>query len=225
MKRLTFIFFIVLFFFNNKFLAQTVNQNAQREDASIKIYIAKSYWHTGYILYNDSLAQEHLPVLKNFDSFELVDIGMGEREFYMDPSYDLFLAAKAILYPTEGTVRIAGVPGNIDDLIRWRDYVVELELTGVQFEKLCEFIEESLIMDEFFIPVIIEKRAEGSIVFYESPQSYHLFNTCNTWLASGLRFANLDEIKPFNVITSQNLFEELIKYGEVLKLDTSDSIF
>ncbi|MCL4279574.1 MAG: DUF2459 domain-containing protein, partial [Ignavibacteriaceae bacterium] len=46
---------------------------------------------------------------------------------------------------------------------------------------------------------------------------YHLFNTCNTWLARGLKKAGFD-IED-NIILTEQLFNEADKFGDVVKAE------
>lgn len=188
------------------------------------IYIAKSYWHTGLIVEINEFSLNTLPVLKDFSDSEFVDIGMGERDFYMSPSRDVIPAARAILIPTAAAIRIAEVPGDTAFLRRTSDYLISLELDSASFISLLDYVNESISRNDDDEVSIIEERAGGSIVFYNSPQSYHLFNTCNTWLAKALRKGGID-IKPSDVITSKDLFYRLLDKALILKYDTTDTIF
>lgn len=188
------------------------------------IYIAKNYWHTGVVISIDKEAVKLLPSLKFVKENILVDIGMGEKDFYMSPSREILPAAKAILIPTDATIRIAEVPGDTSLLRRISDFLIELKLDNDSFRKLLMFVDSSITKNELGEEIIIEKRSEGSIVFFESTESYHLFNTCNTWLANALKYSGID-IDPSNVITSKELFRELLGKGKVIKFDTTGTFF
>lgn len=188
------------------------------------IYIAKNYWHTGVIISIDKEAVKLLPTLKFSKENNFVDIGMGEKDFYMSPSREILPAAKAILIPTDATIRMAEVPGDTSFLRRTSDFLIELKLENNSFRKLLIFVDSSITKNELGEEIIIEARANGSIMFYESTESYHLFNTCNTWLANALKYSGMD-IDPSNVITSKELFRELLGKGKVIKFDTTDSFF
>ncbi|KUG26545.1 hypothetical protein ASZ90_003609 [hydrocarbon metagenome] len=211
MKKL----FLIFIFLSNYFLLFAQIQT---------IYIAKSYWHTGLIIEINELSLEALPVLIKFADREFVDIGMGERDFYMSPSRDVVPAAKAILIPTEAAIRIAEVPGDTAFLRRTSDYLISIEIDSTSFRNLLNYVNESISKNDEGEYSVIEERAGGTIVFYNSPQSYHLFNTCNTWLARALQKGGID-IKPSDVITSKDLFYRLLDKALILKYDTTDTIF
>lgn len=188
------------------------------------IYIAKNYWHTGVVISIDKEAVKLLPSLKFFKENNFVDIGMGEKDFYMSPSREILPAAKAILIPTDATIRIAEVPGDTSFLRKTSDFLMELKLDISSFKKLLVFVDSSIAKNEDGKEILIEARANGSIMFYESTESYHLFNTCNTWLAKVLEYSGV-EINPNNVITSKELFRELLEKARVIKFDTTDTFF
>jgi len=211
MKKL----FLIFLFIGNYLLLFTQTQT---------IYIAKSYWHTGLIVEINELSLNTLPVLNKFSNTDLVDIGMGEKDFYMSPSRDVIPAAKAILVPTAAAIRIAEVPGDTAFLRRTSDYLLSLEIDSTSFINLMNYVNESISKNDDNEVSIIEERAGGSIVFYNSPLSYHLFNTCNTWLARALQRSGID-IKPSDVVTSKDLFYRLLDKALILKYDTTDTIF
>ncbi|MCZ7601788.1 MAG: DUF2459 domain-containing protein [Melioribacteraceae bacterium] len=216
MQRISSKILILIIFINFSSYAQT-------EDTHI--YVIKNYWHTGIIIQVDSTTKNDIRALQYFDNFDFVDIGFGDRVFYLHPSNDYVLAARAILVPTESTIRVAKTYNMEDELIRWSDYVLKIRMDSQSILKLCEFIDKSFSKDNQEILRIIEKRLNGNIIFFEANPKYHLFNTCNTWVADALKFSGLENINPSNVVTSKDLFEELLLYAEILKFDETDSMF
>lgn len=180
------------------------------------IYIAKNDWHVGIILeINDNLISK-LNVIKEFESFNYVDIGWGDAEFYQSPGdFDLFLAAKAVLLPTPSVIRIQGYNSTLEQIINWRDYTFRIELTNIQYDKLCSFINNSFKRDSDDRLIITSEKHDGKVKFFSSKYNYHIAYTCNTWVAEALEFSGLD-VKASNVVTAENLMGELAKCGTML---------
>jgi hypothetical protein len=198
-------------------IAKSDSDNFYGSD-SVKIYIIKDEWHTAFLFeMNDSLINQ-IPALEDFKNFNFVDIGWGDEEFFQNPSDDIYLAAKAILYPTPSVTRIAGIISKFESILRWVDYCVELNVSKVQFVKLCQFINESFEKDENKNLIITSKRPSGAVIFFKSKLEYHLFNTCNTWIGEGLVFIGFD-IDTGGLITAEQLLDELIEVGKVLKYE------
>lgn len=208
-------------------LSLTLSHFGQNDStySTTNIYIIKSYWHTGIILPVNERTISQIPLLSDFTGNKFVDIGFGDRVFYLDPEYDIALAARAILVPTESTVRIASVIGTVDDIVRRSDYTLKIKLKLTELDSLCKYINDTFYKDDNEELVLIESKAGGQIKYFEGEPKYHLFNTCNTWVARALNFAGLDFIEPANIISSKDLFAELIVIAEVLKEDTTGSLF
>ena len=95
------------------------------------------------------------------------------------------------------------------------EIVIELEITDQQFKKICNYINKTFYKKDYGESIILNRKAEGKIIFYKAVGSYHLFNTCNTWLANGVRQAGI-EIEE-NILLTEQLFNELAKIGTVIK--------
>ena len=205
-------YFICILYYFTGFL-----QNGTNETHTI--YIAKIDWHVGIILSADEYAKTRIEALEDFTNFNFVDIGWGDSAFYQSTGdFDLYLASKAILYPTNSVVRIRGYNYEIEQILEWRDFVFELSLTEIQFNLLCKFIDKSFARNEENQLVIESEQLNGTIKFYSSIHKYHLFNTCNSWVAEALEAAET-EIESSNVVTAEELFEELLKFAHLLKFN------
>ena len=183
---------------------------------SHQVYLVKSYWHTGIMFTVNEELVSPIPVISNFDDYKFVDIGWGDEEFYQHPNPDYLLGAQAILVPTSSVIRIEGKNSSIDRIIEWSDFCIRFDLNNEQFTKLCNYINNAFEKDENENRIVSLTKSNGRITFYKSHMKYHLFNTCNTWVAEALEESGFD-ISSSNVITAENLFEEVSKFGVVLK--------
>ena len=116
----------------------------QLAHAQNKIYISKIDWHVGIILEVNESSLAQIESLAEFDKFNYVDIGWGDADFYQSSErFNLYLASKAILLPTQSVVRIQGYNNEIEDIIKYRDYAFEIVLDSLQFNSLSQFINSS----------------------------------------------------------------------------------
>ena len=123
-----------------------------------------------------------------------------------------------ILFPTNSVIRIQGYDYGIEQIMNWRDYVFKIELSNEQFDLLCRFIDSSLLRNNQNKLNIESEKLNGRIRYYSSNLKYHLFNTCNTWVAEALENAD-SGIESSNIITAEELFEELIKFAHLVKVE------
>jgi len=188
----------------------------QNTNEKIKIYVSKNDWHVGIILEVTENSKVQIDGLNKFNDFNYVDIGWGDAEFYQSSEdFDLYLASKAILFPTASVVRIQGYNNKIADIIKFRDYTFEILLDSSQFSSLCNFVDTSFQKDSLNQNIVSSKKYSGIIKYYHSVHKYYFANTCNTWVAEALEFAGY-EINSSNVITAEELFRELAGKSKLL---------
>lgn len=217
MNTYNLIIFFLIFLFLNPLLQLFAKDSLLNTDNKCPIYFIKQNWHTAIVFNTADLNSEIFLEYDNFKKYNLIDIGWGDEEFYQYPDFDLGLAFKALFYKTPSTLRVEGLNLSKEEYFDLSEVVIELEITKVQLFQICSFINNSFFPDEDQHTIILSEKADGKIIFYKAKDYYHLFNTCNTWLARCLNYAgiNIDE----NVILTGQLFNELSKIGNVIKAD------
>lgn len=216
MNTYNLIIFPIIFFFLNTSPHFSVSESAiVNKDGLHKIYFIKQNWHTAIVFNTQELDSNKFIEYNSFSDFGLIDIGWGDEEFYQYPGFDSGLAFKALFYATPSTLRIEGINLKKAEYFNLSEIVIEFVLTDEQFEKICNYISKTFYKNDLGETVILNQKAEGKIIFYKAVGSYHLFNTCNTWLANGIRQAGI-EIEE-NIILTEQLFNELSKIGTVIK--------
>ncbi len=180
----------------------------------IIVYIINSSIHTGIIIPVDSESISRISALKYFKDFQFADFGWGEEFVYQHPDENYCFYAKAVLLPNSSVISVEGY-SSVSGMINWSDFTVKLTLSTDQFMKLMDFIDKSF-KRENNEPIITSKKHSGDVIFFKSVYRYHMFNTCNTWVAKALEIAGLD-VSPFFVLTSGQLYKEIKDNGTVLK--------
>lgn len=189
---------------------------AQAVEDTINIYLVKENWHTGLMIPVNEFTIEHIPIIKNFNTYQFVDIGWGDEDFYQAPDFDLYLAAKAILVPSPSVIRIDGYIFPIERIIQWRDFAVQFKMTKEMFLNMAAFINSSFEYDSDNNVIGLNTESSNSTIFYKSIHKYHLLRTCNTWAAESFKAAGFD-VDTFGLITAEQLFSKLGRHGMILK--------
>ena len=195
------IYYIILFVF-------VIGTTYQAQD-SVKVYLINQAWHVGFLIQVDSITISQIPIIKDFTDFKFVDIGWGDEDFYQDDGINYYYGAKAMLVPTSSVIKITGHISTSQSILNWSEDSREVMLSSHGYKKLLNFIEASFEKGKGKY-VETSRLADGAIRFYKSGLSYHLFNTCNTWIAAGLKEAGL-YIDEDGIITTANLFESIDK--------------
>jgi uncharacterized protein (TIGR02117 family) len=184
------------------------------EDSLKSIYLIKQRWHTAIVFHRDDVDSTILPEVKYFSDEELIDIGWGDEAFYQYPDFDWNLAYQALFYPTPSTLRIEGVYISMIEYFELSEIVVELKINNEQLTILLNYISDTIWRNAEDQSEILNTKYLKRIYFFKANGEYHLFNTCNTWLARGLKKAGFD-IKE-DIILTEQLFNEAAEIGTVL---------
>jgi len=179
------------------------------------LFLIKNNQHVGIVFIADSTSVSKAVYLDDKDSGKIIDIGWGDAAYYPTEDPSIWKGAAAILWPTASVVRVAKYNGDLKSAVRFSDYSVKIYLNDIQYLKILEFINLSFSVNDS--EKIINSQTDNEFVsFYESDLSYHLYNTCNTWIADALKHAGFD-IESDGIVTASGLFHELKNIGEVLK--------
>lgn len=205
------IFPIIIFFFSTSTF--TNSSHLLPDENKVEVYLIKQYWHTAIVIESNEIDKNKYRFMKFFEGYNLLDFGWGDELFYQHPDFDLYLGARAILKPTSSTLRVEGISLSKQDYFDYSEIVIKLLIDSNRLEKILDYIEATFykIDDEY----VVLNSLGGSITFFKAKGEYHLFNTCNTWLARCLKQAGFDI--DTNIILTEQLFSEILKYGELIK--------
>ncbi|MCJ7555112.1 MAG: DUF2459 domain-containing protein [Ignavibacteriaceae bacterium] len=210
----TSVIYPIIFFFLHTSPALQIQDGISIDELQ-SIYLIKNYWHTALVFTLDQIDTLIIPEAKYFRDYNLIDFGWGDEEFYQFPGFDSGLAFGALFYSTPSTLRIEGISSSKEVLFDYSEIVIKLKVNKDQLKKLTEYIAKFIYRDENGHSVILSEQAGGKIKFYRSNGSYHLFNTCNTWVAEALVYSGFD--MEDNILLAEQLFNEAAKIGYVVK--------
>jgi uncharacterized protein (TIGR02117 family) len=187
------------------------------DDSLHTIYFIKQRWHTAVVFHTEDVDSTILPEIKFFSGSELIDIGWGDEAFYQHPDFEWDLAYHALFYATPSTLRIEGIFISKEKYFDISEIVVEIKISNEQLRIILKYISDTIRRDDEGEAEILSTQYLDRVYFLKAKGEYHLFNTCNTWLAEGLNKAGI-EIEDDIVLTEQ-LFNELAEVGKVLKAE------
>jgi uncharacterized protein (TIGR02117 family) len=187
------------------------------DDTIHTIYLIKQRWHTAVVFHTEDIDSVIFPEVKYFDGAELIDFGWGDEEFYQHPGFDWELAYHALFHSTPSTLRVEGIYFSKQKYFDISEIVIELKINDKQLKILQNAISETVWRDEQGNNEILSTQGTNRVIFFKANDDYHLFNTCNTWLAKSLKQAGF-EIED-DIILTEQLFNEATKVGKVLKAE------
>ena len=210
------IFPVIFFFLHTSPPLIAEGDIVESDESSIEIYLIKQYWHTAIVISRDDIDSLIFPEVTLFSKFNIIDIGWGDEEFYQHPDFDAGLAFKALFYATPSTLRVEGIGISKESYFNISEIVIKIIITPEQLDKILMFISNALYRDSTGNPLLLSEHGLGRVKFFKANNEYHLFNTCNTWLANGLKQAGVNITD--DIILTEELFNEAAKVGTVIKV-------
>lgn len=185
------------------------------------IYLVSHGWHVGIIIRQADIPDGVWPSGRDFPDAEYLEVGWGDRTFYQALNPHLGSALKAALLPTESVLHIFGFSGSVTANFPYSE-IIEIELPTSGMQRLAGYIAASYSRDEVGNTTSLGPNFYRNRRFYLSRETYHLFNTCNVWVARALRTAGLP-ITPAQAMTAEGLMSQARRIGAVVQSRPRDS--
>ena len=200
MRRSNFFLLFISFLTAIPFVSIDTTVASQR-----KIHIVNLGWHAGIIVPIDTLLKRNLPEALNFSDKRYLEIGWGDKTFYQTSNPSFGIAFDALLKSTASVIHLYGFNPPINATFKNAE-IIELQLEEYNYIKLLYFIHKSLTRNadgsaRSVGPGLFGRKNSS---FYAANGQFHLFNTCNTWVANAIQAAGI-EIDSHSIITSDSL--------------------
>jgi hypothetical protein len=139
--------------------------------------------HTGLALKRSEIPQGHWRASADYGHSRYIEVGWGDDDGYRKP-LTTGIAIKALVGSSRTVLLVDGFSHSIRQKYtdpKFTVLAVDLSLSG--FSHLCDHIQQTYALDERGNPI---RLGDG---WYRARGTYSAFNTCNTWVAAGLRKA------------------------------------
>jgi uncharacterized protein (TIGR02117 family) len=195
-------------------VTQAANSSAQSVgEPTTVIWIIDHGWHTSIVVRRADVDRARWPELDDFAGATLVEVAWGDREFYMVPTSPTSgLAIKAAVATSGSVLHVVGLTAAVTDYFAGRE-VVAIRVPRRGPEALADFVHAEYQRDRGGAPLRLGPSLYGSGWFYAGRSRYHLFNTCNTWVARALGAAGL-AIESAGVVTASDVMRQVRPLGE-----------
>jgi hypothetical protein len=165
--------------------------------------------HTGLTLKRSDIPRGHWPASAGYGNSKYIEIGWGDDDGYRKP-LTCAIAIKALLGDRQTVLLADGFSQSVA-----RKYgdpkftVLAVGLSAAGLAELCDHIQQTYALDEGGQPI---RLGDG---WYRARGTYSAFNTCNTWVAAGLRKAGCP-ISPALCLTSGQLLGRVRLFARVI---------
>ncbi|MCG8691145.1 MAG: DUF2459 domain-containing protein [Minwuiales bacterium] len=172
------------------------------------VYVVSNGWHTAVVLPRPALAETGLlPEADDFPDAAFLEFGWGDRTYYPAEDKTVGMALGAAFTATPAVMHMAGLgraprPDGTD-----RE-VVPVALSAEGFRRLAAAVAGEFQRPEGGRAAPVSRGLYPNSNFYDAHDTFHLFNTCNTWTARMVRAAGVD-ISPSGVVMAGQLMTRL----------------
>ncbi|WP_421704440.1 DUF2459 domain-containing protein [Aliiroseovarius sp.] len=157
------------------------------------VWVFDHGWHAGVVVERATLEAHAGPVgqgwLADFPDADWFEIGWGDRGFYYEAGgladVTVPLAAKALLWPTDSVMHVATGRGDPEWVFEGSTSA-RFSLDDGATARLVAAMEAGSAGGAALGPGLY-----GTSLFYPGLGRYHLFRTCNDWVAGVLRAAGI----------------------------------
>ena len=84
-------------------------------EASSTIYLVSHGWHAGIVVKRTDIPAGIWPQHNEFPEAEYLELGWGDKDYYMTPKPNLGITLKAGLLPTASVLHVVGFRGPVTD--------------------------------------------------------------------------------------------------------------
>ncbi|MEM7182283.1 MAG: TIGR02117 family protein [Spirochaetota bacterium] len=161
----------------------------------VAISIVSHGWHTGFVIPSKELFGYYPKLGTRFANTRLLEIGWGDKGFYQADGVTFGIAVRAIFWPSDSVLHIVSVPTTAFNYFP-HSKIKKVHLTRSKYLSLVKFIADSFATKKNGEIISLREGIYGDSQFYTGTGSYHLWNTCNTWTAKGLKSAGKDIYVP-----------------------------
>ncbi len=159
-----------------------------------QFYVVRHGWHSGIVVNRADIPADAWPpgvTTRDFAGCRCLELGWGDRAFYMPPHPTILLALRAALIPGPSVLHVAGFTEPPVKLHQWTE-VVPVSCTRAEFVALCHALSEGFTRDAKGCAIDLGAGLYGfESHFYAARGSYWLGDTCNSWTLREARASGL----------------------------------
>jgi uncharacterized protein (TIGR02117 family) len=180
------------------------------------IFVVNYGWHSALVLKTTDISGRGLPETRDFPDADYLEFGWGDWDYYQATDPSIGLALKAAFWSSGSVLQLTGLKGALAAYFPGSE-IIEISLQDQALRRLIEFLSGTFARPSPGTPAVARPGLDQRSKFYRANGKFHLFRTCNTWVAEALREAELpvssstvtagglmDQVKPFGIVKKGN---------------------
>jgi len=171
------------------------------------VHVVNHGGHAGLVLRASDVPAGDWPAKADFPDASYLEVGWGDRAYYMAADPGAWLGLKAVAWPTPGVLHVVGVDAAPARFFPGAE-ILEIGVSPAGLQRLLQHLRQSHELDGAGQPVTLGPGLYGHSRFYASREHFHLFKTCNVWVATALQAAGV-QVSPALTLTTERLMVQL----------------
>jgi hypothetical protein len=167
--------------------------------------------HSGLAVRAGDVPPAAWPARRDFPGADCLELGWGDREYYVREHPGPWIAFRALFVPTPSALHVAAITGPLSEFFPDSE-TIELRVSRAGFGRMVEFVRDTHEFDAHGNPIALGPGTAPRSRFYASARTFHLFENCNVWVARALRAAGLP-LTPSAALTAGLLLHQARRGG------------
>ncbi|MBX9853690.1 MAG: TIGR02117 family protein [Cytophagaceae bacterium] len=184
-----FILIGIIFLMGGFFIPRKWSQEKSCID-TVSIVISSNGFHTSFIVPVSNDAYDWTKDFPQAENYQYIEFGWGNKQFYMARDFSIMNVLRA-LFPSETVMHVVFLDRPPE---KWfsNSESKRISICRQDYITLLAYIKQSFKSDKEGKLIYLDEGLYGPSAFYEGNGSYHGFETCNVWVAKGLREADVN---------------------------------
>lgn len=174
--------------------------------ADHRLWVTSNDWHTRVVVAVADIGDDVLPERADLAPAGWLAIGWGDHDYYPMRDPPRRLAVKAALLPSDSVLHL--IPMALPPFAFPGFEVLEIRVGGPGMAAMLQAIDAEIERGGAPRAPVAAPGLYPESLFYPATGTFHIFNTCNTWVAGQLQTAGLP-IRAAGVITAEDLMRQL----------------
>lgn len=180
------------------------------------IAVVSHAWHTDIAVRMSDITGAPWPDADRFAGAAFIEIGWGDRDFFMARQETLALAWQAAFRSRGSALRVIWGDRPVDQYFVESD-VVEVPIARSHLPQLVAYIRDSYALSAVGEPIDLGPGPWPASRYYLATGRYRLFSSSNQWTARALRSAGLPFV-PEHSLTVGAVLCQAAQIGRVVRL-------
>ena len=205
---LFFLLIVILLLTAGFFIPRKWSQEKICPEDSVSIAISSNGFHTSFIL---PVSHDLYDWKKDFpqgENYQYIEFGWGNKQFYMARDFSIMNVLRA-LFPSETVMHVVFLDRSPEEWFK-NSEAKRISICRKDYITLLTYIRQSFKLNNQGEMIYLDEGLYGPSAFYEGMGNYHGFETCNVWVAKGLR--EVDVNTPLWAGTAKSIMWHLRNY-------------